>query len=343
MPDEKIRATGRRRVPEPIPRRSLRDTGTEAVRGIVLVCVCFFLLTVGDVATIIALPAAGVVGAMLGRGAIGGLMVVALALRHPEGDRRAALRRLLPARGGLVLARSLVHSGATLTWYIAWQHGMALADSYALAYAAPLLMILLAVPMLGERIGARRAIATAVGFLGMLVMLRPGGDLWTPMSALLVLGVLGMAISRTSTRVLAATETPECLAFWLMAFHVPVGLFMLLIGFPAPGLTWVAFGGLLMLGASNGWAHWLHSRASALAPVGALAPYEYTGMIWAVGLGYLTFAQVPSWGTLAGAAVVAAAGLSNFLGEHRRRRTERGVAGAAGTLPGVAVAQRSDQ
>jgi drug/metabolite transporter (DMT)-like permease len=321
----------------------LRDTGADAVRGIVLVCVCFFLLTVGDVATIIALPAAGVVGAMLGRGLLGGLTVATLALRHPGGDGPHKLRRLRPVRTRLVVLRSLIHAGATLTWYIAWQHNVALADSYALAYAAPLLMLLLAVPMLGERIGLRRGIATVVGFTGMLVMLRPGGDLWTPMSALLVLGVLGMAISRTSTRVLAATETPECLAFWLMAFHVPVGLFMLVLGFPAPGLSWLAFGGLLVLGASNGWAHWLHSRASALAPVGALAPYEYTGMIWAVGLGYLTFAQVPSWGTLAGAAVVAAAGLSNFLGEHRRRRTERGVAGAAGTLPGVAVAQRSDQ
>jgi drug/metabolite transporter (DMT)-like permease len=321
----------------------LRDTGTDTVRGIVLVCVCFFLLTVGDVATIVALPVAGVVGAMLGRGLLGGLTVAGLALRDAGGDGPRKLRRLRPVRTWLVMLRSLIHASATLTWYIAWQHGVALADSYALAYAAPLLMLLLAVPMLGERIGLRRGIATAIGFLGMLVMLRPGGDLWNPMSALLVLGVIGMAISRTSTRVLSTTETPECLAFWLMAFHVPVGLFMLLVGFPWPGIGWVALGGLLVLGASNGWAHWLHSRASALAPVGALAPYEYTGMIWAVGLGYLAFSQVPSWGTLAGAAVVAAAGLTNFLGEHRRRVSERAMPGGSGTIPAVAAAQRSDQ
>jgi drug/metabolite transporter (DMT)-like permease len=220
---------------------------------------------------------------------------------------------------------------------------MGLADSYALGYAAPLLMILLAVPMLGERIGARRLAATAVGFLGMLVMLRPGGDLWTPLSALILLGVVGMAFSRIMARLLATTETPECLAFWLMTFHVPVGLLMLLVGFDAPGLSAVAFAGLLVLGLSNGVAHWLHSRASALAPVGALAPYEYTGMIWAVVLGYLTFSQVPSWSTLGGAAVVAAAGLFNFLREHRRRLAERSVASAGGAMPVVAVAQRSDQ
>ena len=319
----------------------LRDTGTETVRGILLVNICFFLLTVGDVATIIALPVAGVVGAMLGRGLIGGAMVAGLALRHPQ----AGLRRLLPVRWRLVMLRSLVHAGATLTWYIAWQHNMALADSYALAYAAPLLMILLAVPMLGERLGARRVIATGVGFLGMLVMLRPGGDLWSPMAALVLLGVVGMAISRTTTRVLATTETPECLAFWLMAFHVPVGLLMLGFGFPAPGLDLTAFVGLLVLGLSNGVAHWLHSRASALAPVGALAPYEYTGMIWAVPLGFVMFAQVPSWSTLAGAAVVAAAGLFNFLREHRRRRAERAMPAGRGAMPvaAPALAQRNDQ
>jgi drug/metabolite transporter (DMT)-like permease len=275
---------------------------------------------------------------MLGRGTIGGLMVAGLALRHPGG-----LRRLLPVRSRLVLFRSLVHACATLTWYIAWQLKMALADSYALGYAAPLLMILLAVPMLGERIGARRLAATAVGFVGMLVMLRPGGDLWTPVSALVLLGVVGMAFSRIMARLLATTETPECLAFWLMAFHVPVGLLMLLLGFDAPGLSVVAFAGLLVLGLSNGVAHWLHSRASALAPVGALAPYEYTGMIWAVGLGYAVFAQVPSWSTLGGATVVAAAGLFNFLREHRRRRAERAAPAPGGAMPVVAVAQRSDQ
>ncbi len=315
----------------------LRDTGTDTVRGILLVNICFFLLTVGDVATILALPVAGVAGAMLGRGILGGATVAALAVRGGGG-----LRRLRPVRWQMVMLRSLIHAGATLTWYIAWQMHMGLADSYALGYAAPLLMLLLAVPMLGERIGVRRATATGIGFVGMLVMLRPGGDLWMPVSALVLLGVVGVAISRTTTRVLATTETPECLAFWLMAFHVPVGIAMLFMGFPAPGLSAVAFGGLLVLGLSNGVAHWLHSRASALAPVGALAPYEYMGMIWAMGLGYAMFSQVPSWGTLAGAAVVAAAGLFNFLREQRRRAAER-VRPVGGAMQVVALAQRNDQ
>jgi drug/metabolite transporter (DMT)-like permease len=92
---------------------------------------------------------------------------------------------------------------------------------------------------------------------------------------------------------------------------------------------------------TNGVAHWLHSRASALAPAGALAPYEYTGMIWALPMGFLTFGQIPDWTTLGGAAVVAAAGIANLMGENRRRMAER--AGASAAIPAAALAQRNDQ
>jgi len=92
----------------------------------------------------------------------------------------AGWRRLRPVRWRMVALRSVVHSGASLTWYVAWQMGMSLADSYAIGFCTPLLMTVLAVPLLGERIHWRRAASTALGFAGVLVMLRPGGALWTP-------------------------------------------------------------------------------------------------------------------------------------------------------------------
>jgi drug/metabolite transporter (DMT)-like permease len=334
---------GRRPLPDALPRYILRDTGTDSVRGILLVNVCFLLLTVGDVAAVWALPLIGVAGAMIGRGVFGALAVAGLAYA-PTGTGRRDWRRLVPVRRRLVLLRSLVHAGASVTWYLAWQLGMGLADSYAIAYAAPLLMALIAVPMLGERLGARRIAAILLGFVGMLVMLRPGGDLWTPLALLLLLGVCGMSVSRVLTRYLATTETAECLAFWLVALHVPVGIALLFVGFPLPSLNATAFAGLLVLGLCTGVAHWLHSRAASLAPIAALAPYEYTAMLWAVLLGYWIFAQVPSWGTIVGAAVVAAAGLDTLYREHRRSRDERSVVSNGPLLPGApAVAQRNDQ
>ena len=79
-----------------------------------------------------------------------------------------------------------------------------------------------------------------------------------------------------------------------------------------------------------------------MVPVAALAPYEYTSMIWALGLGYAMFGQVPSWTTMAGAVVVVAAGLYNLWREQRRRRVEH-AASAALAMPGPALAQRNDQ
>lgn len=295
--------------------RVLPETAAGTVRGIALANLCFLLLTLGDVATVFALPVMGVTGAMIGRGLVGATVVGAIAWRQPGG-----LRRLRPQRTLLVAGRSLVHALSSLTWYIAWSWSLGLADSYAVGYAAPLLMILLAGPMLAERIGWQRALATGVGFLGMLVMLRPGGDLWQPAAALLLLGVAGMAVSRNLTRLLATTESPECLAFWLLAAHLPVGVLMLAIRFPVPGVDLRVVACVLALGVTNGLAHWLHSRACALAPMGALAPFEYVGLIWAVVLGYVCFGQVPASVTMGGAVVVVAAGLATVLAEHRRGR-----------------------
>ena len=327
---------------ERAPRRALRDTGADTVRGIIMVNICYFLLTVGDIATMWALPVTGVAGAMVGRGIFGGASVAGLSFL-PNATSPRGLRRVVPVRWGMVMFRSLVHCAASLAWYLAWDYGMPLAESYAIGYAAPLLMTLMALPMLGEKLTKRRMTATGIGFLGMLVMLRPGGALWTPVSLILLAGVVMMATSRTLTRVLSTTETPECLTFWLLALHIPFGGVMMLIGWPLQGLTIVAVAALAVLGLSNGIAHWLHSRAAALAPIGAIAPYEYAGMLWAVLLGFIFFAQVPSLGTVIGALVVVAAGLSNFYSEHQRSRSERLAAGGALAAAAPAVAQRNDQ
>lgn len=293
--------------------RDLTDTAADAIRGIGLVALGYLIITLGDVAAKWTLPAVGVAGAMIWRGVFGAGTVVALA------GRRATLR---PVRVGLVLLRSFLHTLVSLAWYVAWL-SMSLVDTYAVGFVAPLLMTLLAIPILGERIRWRRILSTTVGFAGVLIMLRPEGDLWTPAVLPLLAGVVLLAISRITMRVLARTETPECISFFLLLMHLPVGV-LALCWFPStlPSGTavWVA---LVGLGACNGVAHWLFSRAYALAPVGALAPYEYTTMLWGGALGFLVFAEVPSWNTIAGAVVVAAAGLYNLHRERMRRREER--------------------
>lgn len=303
---------------------ALRDNPAEAVRGIMIVAGAYFVMTMGDVAGKYALIPAGLATVMLGRGLAGGTTIALLA--GMEGD----WRRLMPVRWRLVLFRSVLHASQSLTWYVAWMF-VSLADSYALGFTAPLVMTLLAIPMLGERIRWRRAVSTAVGFCGVLLMVRPGSELWRPELLIMIPGIIGMAVSRIMTRVLSTTETAECLTFWLMAAHIPVGLLLLVAGLPGPGpLALDVVIAVVLLGAFNALGHWLMARAYALAPVSALAPYEYTALIWGGMAGFLVFSEMPGWGTMAGAGVVAGAGLYN-LHRERLRRGEAARAGVATT------------
>jgi len=303
-------------IPAPVV---LTDTAADTLRGIGFVVLAYFLLTVGDVATKFVLPEAGVAVAMIGRGIFGVLAIAGLALAQPVPQ---PWRMLIPQRWGMVLLRAGLSSFVSLTWYIAWRT-MSLADTYAIGFTAPLLMTLMAVPMLGERIRWRRLMSTLVGFTGVLIMLRPDGDMWKPVVPLLFAGIVVMALTRIMTRQLATTETAPCLAVWLLASHMLTGCLMLPF-YPPTGtpslFTWSA---LAVVGLANGLGHWVFARGYALAPVSALAPYEYTMLPFGGFFGLLVFAEVPSWSTLAGAAVLVGAGLYNWHRERVRRAEER--------------------
>lgn len=304
---------------------ALADRAGDTVRGIMLAALAYMMLTLGDVAAKSSLFAVGVGGVMLGRGIFGTAAVMAVAMTLPQ---RGGWRRIMPVRWGLVMLRALLAAGVSAAWYSSWRV-MALADTYAVGFTAPLLMTLMAVPLLGEHIRWRRALSTLLGFAGVLVMLRPGGLPWTPALGVLLLGVVAMALTRIMTRQLSVTETPECQAFWQLAVHGLAGALGLWAFSEAMTPTWWVIGALVFLGVSSGLAHCVFARAYSLAPVSALAPYEYTMLLWGGVAGFLVFHEVPGRSTLAGAAIVAAAGLYNLhreqarasLGGVQRRRT----------------------
>ncbi len=286
------------------------ENATQILRGIFLVALAYGIVAVGDTAAKWCLPVIGAASALFWRGVIGGATVLVLA-RSPE--------RLKPRNWKLLLLRNVVHCASSTLWYIAWLH-IGLAESYAVGFIVPLLMTLLAVPILGEEIRWRRMASIAVGFCGMLVMLRPDGGLWRPEVLPMIGAVLLLAVSRVLTRRLARTESPECVSFTLMLSHLILAFPMFLI-FPFV-MSWepTILLALVVLGISNGVAHWLFSRAFGLAPIGAIAPYEYTPLLWGIGLGYVMFHEVPSWNTLFGAAIVGAAGIYNLHRERVRKR-----------------------
>ena len=289
-------------------------TGAESVRGILLILVAYFVITGADAAVKWALPEVGVAVSMIARGIVGSLAVLAL----------TGGRGLGPVNKGLLATRGVLHCTVSATWYWAWLSGMALVDSYAIAAAAPLAMTLLAIPMLGEKVGWRRWTSTAVGFLGVLVMLQPGGDLWRFETPVLLVAVMAMAVTRIWTRVLSATDGPAAIAFWLMVAHIPIGV-VLLPFFPPPAVMpgWGVILALVFFGVANAIAHMLFARAFALAPVSALAPYEYSPLLLGGILGFLIWAEIPAWTTIGGAVIVIIAGLYNLHRERVRRAQER--------------------
>ncbi len=307
------------------PRRAL-PLRQDTLRGIVTITAGYAVISAADAAVKWALPEVGVAAAMIWRGVFGMIAIAVLA--------RGA--GLAPQRKPLLATRSVLHCGVTVTFYLAWFNGVTLADSYAVNAVAPLAMTVLAIPLLGETVGWRRWTSTAVGFAGVLVMLQPGGDLWRWEAGMLLAGVCVLAVTRIWTRVLATTDTPQAIAFWLLFTHVPIGL-LLLPAFPSGAGIWPGWGiafALAFLGLANGCAHFLFARAYAIAPVSVLAPYEYTTLLWGLMLGLAIWGEVPSWMTLGGAAIVVAAGLYNI---HRERvpRMQAREAEAAAHAPKV--------
>src|SRR5580658_3547057 len=303
------------------PVRALTDNATDTVRGILFVVLSYLILTIGDTAAKWAILSTSVAWAMLWRGAFGAVTVGVFTV-STQGS--TGLARFRPVRWKTVALRSGLSSFTTIAWYLSWRH-MQLAETYALGFTAPLIMTVLAVPLLGERIRWRRILSTMVGFTGVLVMVRPGGIPFSPAMVLLMAGILAMAMTRIMARHLSRTETPECQAFWLMASFAIAGIGMVLVTPPPVAGDVAVWGALLFLGVSSGLAHCVFTRAYGLAPVSALAPYEYTMLLWGGALGFLVFGEVPSGTTLAGAVIVALAGLYH-LHRERLRRTQEALA-----------------
>lgn len=228
----------------------------------------------------------------------------------------------------LVILRGLCLAAASLT--MGWAlRLMPVGETVAIIYLSPFMVMLLAVPLLGERVTALGWMGAAVGFLGVLLIVRPGGSL-DPLGVALALVNAGLATAyHLLTRLLSRTETTIS-----MLFHsawVGAGLFVALampdIRGVAPAASDVGLmallGGLMTVG------HFLFTAAYREAPASLLAPVNYLHLVWSSGLAFLVFGHLPEPWSLLGIALVIAAGVMVALGAQRDRR--KGQAGANAT------------
>jgi drug/metabolite transporter (DMT)-like permease len=227
------------------------------------------------------------------------------------------LHLLRPVRFGLHILRAAL--AIVMMWGFLWALSRAsMADTYAVFMSAPLLVVLAASWILGEKVDRQLWFAIVAGLGGVFVMLRPSVAGLVSFAGLATfLSALAYAFVVVLVRVLARTDTTASMVFWY--------LLMLSIGagaLAAPGWVplhadhwpWIVAIGL------TGWAgQHLITDAFRLAPASLVAPYEYTALVWAVGIDWIVWQVLPGARMIIGSTIVVGAGL--YLLHRERQRT----------------------
>ncbi len=229
--------------------------------------------------------------------------------------------------------------------YTTFMMGLAalpLAEIEAIRFSGPLMITLLSVMILGEKVGPRRWIALAVGFLGVLLIVRPGSASFNLGSVFILISVLFYALTIILTRKLQSHDSSATMAYFSSLVYLAAALVLA----PLPALVGelpnahpsVAFllrawtmpallDLVIMSGLGLVWAGWMYflSRAYSLAQASVAAPFEYLSLPINIMWGFLIWREIPTWVTLAGAALTLSSGMYILI----RERTEQPAQEAA--------------
>jgi drug/metabolite transporter (DMT)-like permease len=222
-------------------------------------------------------------------------------------------------RPGLQIARSCMLLGSTVFNFLSFKY-LRLDQALAIMFSIPLMVAALAGPTLGEWVGPRRWAAIAVGFLGVVVVARPGFGFIHPAALLSVAAAVFSAVYAIMTRMLAPIDSNETTLFYsnLVGAVAMLPLLPFVWSTPSNPLHLVI---MIFFGALGSGGHYLLIVAHRHTPASTLAPFIYTQLIWAVTLGFAIFGDVPDRWTLAGAAIVVCSGL--YLVHRERVRGPR--------------------
>lgn len=204
------------------------------------------------------------------------------------------------------LLRSLVGVIAMFCFFYSYSR-MPLAEVVAISFAAPVFVVALSVPLLGEPVGLRRWTAVVVGFIGVMIMLQPGPGLLKSIAVVPLLGTLFFALAMIVLRKLGRTETSASVAFTFTLSCTLVSACALPFVWVTPGL--LDLGLLVTVGLLGGVAQILMTVAFKHADIAVIAPFEYTAIVWATLFGYVFWSEVPGLNIWLGVAIVMASGL----------------------------------
>ena len=181
-----------------------------------------------------------------------------------------------------------------------------IAEATVIGFVAPLFITALSVPILKEHVDIHRWSAVVIGLVGVIIIIRPGGDLWHLASVMPLLGALFFALFQIITRLLAATERTHTTLFYTGLGGLAWSSLIVPFVWVTPSITHIFV--FLSTGAMGAMAHLCMISAFDRAEASLLAPYNYTKLIWVSVLGYLIFNDVPSLDMWIGAIIIVSAG-----------------------------------
>ena len=207
-------------------------------------------------------------------------------------------------------------------FFYAFKH-LPLAEVYVLSFAGPLFITALSGPLLGERVGWRRWAAVLAGFGGVVVMAQPtAGEPSVPVLVGLTAAFF-YALSMLTVRGLSRTETSASIVVYLLLTTTLVSGILAVPVWTAPAAGELAL--MATVGALGALAQVLITQAFRRAPPAVVAPFEYTGMLWASLFGWLVFGDLPTPPVLAGAMVIIASGLYILHRETQAGKPQQGA------------------
>ncbi len=214
--------------------------------------------------------------------------------------------------------RSVVGLTGMFLGFNALQH-LPLTEATAFSFAAPLFVTALSVPLLREPVGRHGWGAVLVGFVGVMIMIQPQpGHVNLVGAGFALSGAAAAAFASITIREIGRTESGATITLYYSLAGCAVGLFSLPFGWTIPDLP--TLGALVLLGLVGGIGQLLLTESLRAAPVGVVAPFDYTQLVWASILGLVVWGELPRPATLAGAVIVAVSGVYIVLRATRRFR-----------------------
>jgi drug/metabolite transporter (DMT)-like permease len=226
------------------------------------------------------------------------------------------LYALRSQRPGLQAMRGVALLGSSL-FFISGLRFLPIAEASATGFVAPLFVTALSIVFLGETVGVRRWLATAVGLIGVLIILRPGTGAFHPAAFFPIVSALAWACTLIMTRMMSGRDH----AITTMTYSSIVGVCILsaLVPFVWVAPSWhdILFG--IFIGLASTAGQWIVVLAFRYADASVLAPFSYTQLLWVSILGFVIFGEVPDIWTVTGAVFIVGSGLYTAHRERVRR------------------------